>query len=195
MKKWILAIKIIFHLIKEPSSSYLSVVEKVYKNELEKNPNDQYLAWFLSNQYVRHKKYEEAEYYLKLLFRSDAGSRSVTLLLSKVYFHLQKYDEVVFLLQSTNHLKKKDIANYYLGYSLFSLKRYSEAETYLSNYVAHYPKDYVGHVRLGYVYFMEGKYQKALDAYRVSEKMCPNQEEIKESIDLCLEKIDEAGRS
>jgi len=191
MKKWILAIKIIFHFIKEPSKSYLSVVEKVYNDELQKNPNDYYLIWFLSNQYIRHKKYEEAEYYLELLFKSQKASRNVVLLLFKVYFNLQKYEKVIFLLENTNHLKNSDVENYYIGYSLMGLNRYSEAEKYLSNYTTHFPRDYVGHVRLGYIYFMEGKYQEALDTYGVSEKLRPDLNEIKEGIRLCYEKINE----
>ena len=53
--------------ITNPSRSYFSIVEEVYKKALNKSPDNPYLLWFLGNIYVRYQKYEEAEMFSLLI--------------------------------------------------------------------------------------------------------------------------------
>ncbi len=189
MRKWLIVFKIILKFLLKPSSSYYSVVERTFVAELSKTPDDLYLLWFLSNHYVRYSKYDEAEFYLEKLVNNGEEKRELVLLLSKVYFKQHKYDNILNLLYGYEELHDDDIHNYYLGYSFLKLEKFKEAIVYFEKYVHLYTIDYIPFVKLGYAYYMEKKYDFALDAYRKAENLNPSQKEIKDSIDLCIEKI------
>jgi tetratricopeptide (TPR) repeat protein len=189
MRKWILALKIIWRLIIQPSGSYFVIVEEMCKKELYKRPNDIYSIWLLSNHYVRYKKFHEAQILLESLVEIDRNRKSAILLLSKVYFKLENYEKVVELLINLEKLAAKDPENYYIGYSLIEMGRFEEAIKYLDRYVHHYAKDYVPFVRLGYAYYMDKRYDLALEAYIKANKLNPSENEIKNSIEMCKEKL------
>lgn len=190
MRKWKLLLKTILSFVVKPSRSYFSVVEEVYKKELSKMPNDPYLLWFLGNIYVRYKKYKEAEILIESLYFNGSVNKALVLILSKIYFNLQKYDRVVEMLEDYEQLYEKDLHNYYIGYSLTRLERFGDAVKYLQNYVKHFQKEYIGFVTLGYAYYMDKVYDRALLAYQQAEKLNP-QQEIKEKINLCNKKIEQ----
>ena len=185
IKKILLAFQIIVRLIAQPRSPYFIIVEKVCLEQLGKNPDDRFIKWFLSNQYVNHKKLNEAQILLESLVNQGPVDRSVILLLSRTYFKLQYYNKVIELLGHYEKLRDSDLHNYYLGYSFIELKKYKNAIKYLKKYVKHYPKDYVGFVRLGYAYYMEKMYYLSMKAYKKAEEFNPEEQEIKNSIELC----------
>lgn len=193
MKKIILPLKIIFLFIANPSRSYFSVVEEVYKKELKKSPDDPYLLWFLGNIYVRYQKYKEAEILLESLLSRGRINKALILLLSKVYFNLLKYEDVKKILGTSDGIPDKEVANYYLGYSLIELGQPEEGVEYIKKYSEVNNTDFKIFGKLGYEYYKQKKYDLALEAYRKAEKLNPSKEEIKESIDLCLEKLKETN--
>ncbi|MBC8548774.1 MAG: hypothetical protein H8D23_03905 [Candidatus Brocadiales bacterium] len=190
MKRVLLGLKFIVNFIIKPSSSYFSVVEKVCLKELDKHPNDLFVMYFLADHYVQYKKYDEAHILLESLLQQDADRKEVILLLSKVYFNLQKYKQVKQLFVNFDVLSDKDIANYYLGYSLVELEKRDEGIKYLNRYLKHHPKDYNVFAIVGYQYYKEKMYDLALEAYRQAEKLNPSKKEITDSINLCKEMIE-----
>jgi tetratricopeptide (TPR) repeat protein len=111
------------------------------------------------------------------------------LLLARAYFKLAQYAKVEQLLVNHGILTDKDKENYYLGDSLIELGRFGEGAEYLKRYVKYHPRDYIAFVRLGYAYFKEELYDLALEAYRQAEILNPQKIEIKDSINLCYEKL------
>jgi hypothetical protein len=89
-KKLILGFKIIARLIIQPDRPYFSIVEKVCLKQLENKPDDRFIKWFLSNQYVNHNKLGEAQILLESLVNKGPVDRAVILLLSRTYFKLQQ---------------------------------------------------------------------------------------------------------
>ena len=189
MRRIVLAIKFTVYFIIHRSKTYFELVEEVCKNELSKKPNDYYSLWLLSCNYVRQKKYLDAQKCLEELVGLGANNRAVQLKLAKTYFNLRKYKEVKRLLFSSERLRKKDIANYYLGYSLIEIGEKSEGIKYLERYLKYHPKDHLVFCKLGYEYFMLENYEASLQAYRKAEKLDPSNQGLKESIELCLEKM------
>ncbi len=195
MRRWILVLRIGLRLVFRPSSSHFHLVEELCKGELEKRPNDRYAMWFLANHYVKYEKYQEAEILLEALIDLGRDSKSVMLLLSRVYFNLGKYSKVEQILRDSAKLSDKDTANYYLGYSLIELGKNERGITYLNRYIKHHPKDYWALCKLGSVYYRKGMYDDALKSYEKAEKIEPSKEEIKEGINLCFKKISEDRRT
>lgn len=189
MRKLVLLFKTLFYLIVKPSRSYFSVVEEVYKTELNKRPNDPYLLWFLGNIYVRYKKYNEAEILLESLFNKGFVNKALILLLSKVYFNLRRYKDVEEILRRLEKIPDKEVANYYLGCSLIKLCQSIKGIEYIEKYLKYNSKDYMIYWKLGYEYYKEKKYEKALAAYRNAEKLNSTKKEIKEGIDACIREI------
>jgi tetratricopeptide (TPR) repeat protein len=188
-KKIVLGFKIIVRLITHSGSSYFSNVEKVCLEQLEKNPDDSYIKWFLSINYLNNKKLDEAQILLESLVNQRPGERGVVLLLSRTYFKSQQYKKVVELLDDYAKLSDSDPHNYYLGYSFMQLKKFKKAINYLEKYVKYHPKDYVGFVRLGYAYYMEKMYELSLETYQKAEELNPEEQEIKNSIELCSDML------
>ena len=189
MKKWLLGFKFIVHFISEPSSSYFEVVQKVCLKELDKHPNDLFVMLFLADHYVQYKKYDEAHILLESLLELGANSKEVILLLSKVYFNLQQYKKVEHLFANFDVLSDKDIANYHLGYSIIKLGKRKEGIKHLNTYVKYHSDDWMVLSLLGYQYFKEGLYDIALESYMKAEKLNPTKKEIKNSIEMCKEKL------
>ncbi len=166
-----------------------SLIENVCKKKLEKRQNDKDILWVLSNLYISYKKYGEAKRTLETLLNSGIDTKHVRLLLSNVYFKLGEYIKVKEILSDGKTLSEKDKENYYLGDSLIRLECFGDAIIFLNNYIKYYPDEYVPFVRLGYAYYMQGSYILALEAYKHADKLKPLRNEIKESIDLCIEKL------
>ncbi|BBO68587.1 hypothetical protein DSCA_25170 [Desulfosarcina alkanivorans] len=189
IEKIILGFKIIAGLITNPTASYFSVVEKVCLKELNKKPDNRFIKLFLSSQYLDHNQLDESKKLLESLLDHESNNYSTILLLSRVYFKSKQYKEVVDLLGCYEKLRESDSHNYYLGYSFIELREFESAINYLEKYVKHYPKDYIGFVRLGYAYNMIKKYDLSLKAYKKAEALNPNEQNIKNSIELCLKKL------
>jgi tetratricopeptide (TPR) repeat protein len=189
IKKVILGFKIIARLITHSNSSYSSIVEKVCLEQLEVKPDDRFIKWFLSNQYVNSKKLDEAQILLESLVSQGPVDRAAILLLSRIYFKSQQYKNVIEILDGYDELRDSDPHNYYLGYSFIELKKFGDAIKYLGKYVKHHPKDYVGFVRLGYAYYMKKMYGLSLEAYRKAEELNPAEQEIRKSIELCTDML------
>lgn len=117
------------------------------------------------------------------------------MLLSKVYFKLEKYNEVITLLENYEDLRDVDLHNYYLGASFVNLDKYNEAISYLKKYVQNYPNEYIPFMRLGFAYYKIEQYGLALKAYQKGRTVCPEGEDSKilESIKLCSEKLGQAN--
>lgn len=189
MIKWTIVIKIIVQFLKDPSSSYFVAVERVCKNELKKRPDDFYTKWFLGELYVQYNKHEEALKILEPIYNSGRGGRKLKKLLARAYYNVQNYDKVINILEEKD-IKNGDSATYYLGISLIETNHVKEGIDYLKKYLAHHPKDYMVHWKLGYEYYQQGQYSLALAAYKNAEKINPLKKEIKEGIDLCIKNID-----
>ena len=189
MKKLLLGFKFIVRFIIKPSDSYFEVVQKVCLEELDKKPNDLFLMLFLADHYVQYKKYDEAHILLESLLNLGTKSKEIILLLSKAYFNLQQYKKIVDLFDEFDVLADKDIGNYYLGYSLIELGKRKEGIMLLNKYIKHHSDDWIVLSLLGYQYFKEGEYDKALDSYIKAEKLNPSKKEIKGSIKKCKEKL------
>ena len=189
MKRLLLGLKFIIVFISKPSISYFEVIQKVCLKELDKHPNDLFVMMFLADHYAQYKKYDEAQVLLESLLDKGANNKEVILLLSKVYFNLHQYDRVERLLSQFDMLSDKDIANYYLGYSLIELGKRKEGIEYLSIYVKYHSKDWKVWSLLGFQYFKEEIYDMALDSYIEADKLNPDKKEIRSSIELCKDKL------
>jgi tetratricopeptide (TPR) repeat protein len=188
--KWRLIVELVVRSIIPPFYSF-SLIERICRKKLEAQPNNSDTLWFLANFYVWHKKYSDAKVQLEKLTEIRPDARSVKLLLAKVFYMLGQHYRVEELLMTPGILTEKDEANYFLGDSLLLLNKFDQAITYLNRYVRYHPKDYVPFVRLGYAYYMHGRHEEALTAYKRAESLKPSSEEIKNSIDLCIKKLSE----
>lgn len=166
-----------------------SRIESVCKKKLKERPTDSDVLWTLGNLYVNYKKFDEAKYPLEALYKMGKETRSVMLLLARVYYNLNQYDKVKEILADKEVLLPKDRENYYLGDSLIQLKEFESAGKYLATYVNYHKDKYVPFVKLGYAYYMQGVFDLAMDAYKMAERIYPTNREIKNSIELCREKM------
>jgi tetratricopeptide (TPR) repeat protein len=188
----LLLIEIALRSILPPFYS-LPYLESVCRRKLGNNPNNTDVLWFLGNVYAWYGKYSEARPLLEALIESGKDSRGIRLALSRVYYRLGEHDKLYRILTQLDILNENDVENYYLGDSLIESKRYLDAITYLETYVNHNHKEYIPFVRLGYAYFMAGKYKDALRAYHMADKIKPSLPEIKDGISICLKKLEETN--
>ena len=121
-----LLIELIFRSILPPFYSF-TYIEKVCREKLEKHCNNKDVLWVLGNLYVWYEKYAEALPHFELLLRVAKDSRGVRLILSKIYYNLDCYEEVVKILDNPNTLNKNDIEIYYIAHSMVKLEKYKEA--------------------------------------------------------------------
>lgn len=103
--------------------------------------------------------------------------------------HLQ----VEKILSTSGLLFEKDKENYYLGVSLIELGKFSEGIEYLTKYVKYHRKNYIPFVKLGYAYYAQEMYDRALKAYNQAKTLNPSSQEINDSVKLCLEKLGSGG--
>jgi tetratricopeptide (TPR) repeat protein len=166
------------------------LIERICKRKLEKRPGDNEVLWILANFHVWYGKYFEAQEELETIRRMGRNKKSVTLLLSDVYFRTGQYEKVQELLRNSKVLSDADKENYHLGDSLIELEQFDEATHYLGLYLKHHkPKSYIPFVRYGYAAFRKGDYEEALKAYKDAERLNPSSEEIKDSLDLCRARL------
>lgn len=187
IRKWLLLIELGIRCIIPPFYSF-AMLEKVCKKKLDKRPNDLGVLWVLSNFYISYEKYADAQIHLETLMKLGIDTKPVRLLLARAYFLQGQYNKTEQLLNKPKILSDKDIANYYLGYSLMELGNLNDAIKYLNKCVNHHPKEYKPFVCLGYAYYKQGRYDFALDAYRRAYKLNPSGE-IKNDIDICIENL------
>jgi tetratricopeptide (TPR) repeat protein len=188
MGKKTLLLELFLRSILPPFYSF-SMVERVCKKKLKLRPNDKDVLWILSNLYINYREFKKAKIYLEMLHNIGVNTKAVRLLLSRVYYHLEIYSKVKAILTEQPVLSDKDKENYYLADSLIQLKEFDSAVKYLSTYLENNKKNYEPFVKLGYVFYMQGLYDRALNAYKTAEKIHPNDTEIKKSIELCKGKI------
>ena len=189
MRKYLLFLEIILRSVLPPFYSF-SLVEKVCRKRLLKRPDDIDAMWLLGNLYIWYGKYPEARTQLEGMRRAGIDTKTIKLLLSRVYFHLNEYEAVVQLLQDRTILVAQDVENYYLGFSLMKLERYNDAIISLEiNARGNQAGEHV-FASLGYSYYMAGLYENALDAYRRAAHLNPSNEEIRVNIRRCEEKLE-----
>ena len=188
MGKKALLLELFIRSILPPFYSF-SLIEKICKVKLNKNPDDKDVHWILGNLYVHYKNFEKAKYNLEALIDLGVDSKHIRLLLSRVYYNLHEYSEVEQILNDGKILSSKDKENYYLGDSLLELNKFEPASIYLKNYVEKYADNYIPFVRLGYALFKIKKYGPSLEAYKKAEELNPTEKEIKNSIELCLDML------
>ena len=85
-----------------------SMVEKICQKKLNRKSNDHQAIWFLSNFYIWYKRYAKAKILLESLVKIGQARKSDKLLLSRVYYKLEEYSEVVQILNNTGILADKD---------------------------------------------------------------------------------------
>jgi tetratricopeptide (TPR) repeat protein len=192
MKKILLILELLARCLIPPFYSF-SMIERVCKEKLTKDPEDISVRWILSNLYILNKDYNNAKHHLEEIIELGKNSRSVRLLLSNAHFMLGNYSDVVRILKYPGTLQNNDKENYYIGASLMELERYNESIEYLVNYTENYPKDYIVFVRLGYAFFKGNLFKQALDAYQKAEKLNPLSKEIKDNIEICKEMIEKSN--
>jgi tetratricopeptide (TPR) repeat protein len=188
MGKKTLLLELFLRSILPPFYSF-SMVERVCKKKLNFRPSDKDILWVLSNLYYSYKEFQKARFHLEILQKIGVSTKGVKLLLSRVYYNLGIYGKVKAILTEQPVLSDKDKENYYLADSLIQLKEFDSAVKYLSTYLENNKKNYEPFVKLGYVFYMQGLYDRALNAYKTAEKIHPNDTEIKKSIELCKGKI------
>ena len=189
MKKWFFIIRLGIILITPPFSSFFTKYEKFFKNRLAKNPNDRSSLWCLSNLYMWYKKYDEAKHRLELLTAGGEKRRASILLPGHAYYALKEYHKVEEILTIPKMLRDSDKETYYLGCSLIELGKFKKAAELIEKYTKHHQKNFLPYVHRGYAYFKAEMYDFALDSYLKAEKLNPTEKEIKESINICRQKI------
>ena len=103
---------------------------------------------------------------------------------------MQNYNNVVKTLTELNEIPGKDVANYYLGYSLVELGKIAQGIHYLEIYLKHHPSDHLVFCKLGWAYFQLAEYSLSLRAYKSAKTIKPSDRKIEESIELCKIKIE-----
>jgi tetratricopeptide (TPR) repeat protein len=188
MGKKALLIELFFRSLSPPFFSF-SRIEAICRDKLSKKPNDINVLWILSNLSIHNKKYDEARHYLEKLSEMNKNTKSVRLLLSKVYYNLKNYVRVKEILENGEVLSLADSEHYYLGDSLIELGEFNSGTEHLTIYLQFQKDQYIPFVRLGYSYYMQGLFEKALESYRKAAELNPNCTEIKDSMVLCANKI------
>lgn len=188
MSKYLLLLEIVIRSLLPPFYSF-SMVEKVCRKKLVKRPEDVDAMWLLSNLYLWYRRFPEARTQLEMMRRVGVDNTSIRLLLARAYFQLDDYERVVTVLQRSD-VDPGSTANYYLGYSLMKLERYTEAITCLEDYTRANQKSDYAFASLGYSYMMAGLFEKALGAYTKAARLKPSDEELRISLKLCTEKLE-----
>jgi tetratricopeptide (TPR) repeat protein len=168
-----------------------SRIERVLKEKLEINPNNDNVLWFLAILYLMDRRYSEAQVPLETLLKIRKDSKRIKLRLSQVYFNTRQYYKVVQVLSSPEVISYKGIGNYYFGMSLLNLGEFDDAINYLENYVNYYSNSYEAFFGLGCAYFKQGLYERALKSFKKAESLNPSSKEIKSNINLCITMINE----
>jgi tetratricopeptide (TPR) repeat protein len=195
IKKTFLLLELLVRSLIPPFYSF-SLLEKVFKKKLSKNHKNKEVIWSLGFLYICYRKYEEAKDQFETLLTLGADTRSVRLLLSRAYFNLGEYSKVEEILAGSEILSDRDEEMYYLGESLIELKKYKSGIIYLNRYVSyHHPKNYIVFVKLGYAYYKEGLYNLALESYKKAQRLNPTEKEILESINICVQKLNESAKN
>lgn len=184
----LLILEMVARAILPPFYSF-SRFEKVLRGKIARYPTNPHALWLLSNLYIWHGDYKQAKVHLESLVESGKDTKSIRLVLSRVYFKLAAYSSVVSILSKPGVLAKNDSENYYLGDSLINLKSFKNAIDPLEKYTKFHPKNWEPFVRLGYAYYMTGRYGLALKAYKTAESLNPAENNIKNSITACQDKL------
>lgn len=77
-----------------------------------------------------------------------------------------------------------------LGQALFDEKRYSEAAEVLDSYNLRYPGYFDVNMQLGFIYFQNGSFKKALPCYRAAVDAKPNSVDARVGLAKTLEQLD-----
>ena len=189
VKKIILLLKLSFLIIFPPYDSLYKKGEKMCEREIKKRPKEPYTIWFLSYFKVQQEKYEEAKNLLESLIAEGFNKRSVLFLLSKAYFNLGKYADVKKTLEKLDDIPDKEVANYYFGYSLIELHQANKGIKYLEKYATYNFTDYNVFWKIGYEYYNQNQYNKALKAFKRANELNPSKKEIKDCIAQCIKNI------
>ena len=107
--------------------------------------------------------------------------------MARAYFNVKDYKKVINVLKEIE-IKEKESVTYYLGVSLIEKGKAKEGIELLEKYLAHHPKDYNVHWKLGYEYFRIGEYENAIDSYYEVRRLKPNKK-IDEDIKICYERL------
>ena len=166
-------------------------LEKICKRKLIRNPLDKDVLWFLGNLYIWYEKYSDARPYLESLMKILRDTRNVRLLLGKVYYNLDLFEEVIDVMSGREVLFDGDMENFYLGDSLLRKGRFAEAIRPLELYVNHFKNNFVPFARLGCAYLFIHEYQQALNAFRKAEALSSGSQEVQDSIAHCIERLNE----
>lgn len=191
MGKIMLIIELFFRSILPPFYSF-SMIERICKKKLKKEPFDKNVLWVLGNLYLNYGMFGKAKYPLESLYKMGKKGKQVSLLLARVYYNLNQHNQVKEILADKEVLSPNDPENYYLGDSLIQLKEFAGAAKHLAKYVEFSKKEYIPFVKLGYAYYMQGLFGLAISAYEEAEKLEPTSGDIRKSIELC--KIKEMER-
>jgi tetratricopeptide (TPR) repeat protein len=195
MAKWVLILKIIIKFILPPFHSLSKTIEKICIKELEKNSEHQWALWFLGNLYVWQGNYVGAMPLLENLISMGSKNTEVYRFLVNVYFKLQKYKKINELAYKFDDikLKKQDVTNYYIGSSLVALGvDLKRAIGYLDSYIQSNPNSFEAYEMMGLAYYGKMKYDTALVFFKQAEKLKPNNGNIKERINSCLQNINKS---
>jgi tetratricopeptide (TPR) repeat protein len=157
-----------------------------------KYPHKRQAYWILGNFYVWYGKYEDAKTVFEKLIDQNISKNPDLLVLAKVYYRLNMYVNVVKVLNKGSILQYNSIENCYLGSSYVELNKYDKAIKFLKRYVGnHNIKDHLIYARLGYAYYMSGKFYHALESYQHAKQLKPSEQRIDDNISLCMEKLNE----
>jgi len=88
-----------------------------------------------------------------------------------------------------NGASTKD-AHMALGQALFDEERYSEAAEVLDSYNLRYPGYFDVNMQLGFIYFQNGSFKKALPCYRAAVDAKPNSVDARVGLAKTLERLD-----
>ncbi|MCB9202517.1 MAG: tetratricopeptide repeat protein [Flavobacteriales bacterium] len=154
------------YFMSEEYQKALSPLKKVNKANHYKNETDYMIGHILYHE----GKYAQVMNYFEPLLNHENYSQKVRPYLIQIYFNDKKYNQAIEegkkLLNSGAFPEMKSEISKIIGESYFKLQEYKQAIPYLENYIdsQENPKasDFY---QLGYVYYVNGNYQKAVDNF------------------------------
>lgn len=125
-------------------------------------------------------EYPQSLQKLQAYYQDYANDYEFNLRLGYLYYLNAQYETSLACFQQAVYLKSGSVEakNWYL-LALMALQKWQEAEDYAKIIIKQDPSNYYANIRLAYIYYLQKKWEHALDRYQMLYTLYPSDPDLK----------------
>ncbi|MCR4822992.1 MAG: tetratricopeptide repeat protein [Treponema sp.] len=147
-----------------------SLAAKIYKNLILEEPENISYKMELGNLYVKAGKDDQALTIFNQIQKTDSENLDALIAVAGIYRRQKKYEESIGVLEQAlvtceENPKSRAKISYNLGFTYRQMGNYNDAINCFEEVVEENPSDVLANNHLGAIYALQGKHDKAIEAY------------------------------